>query len=129
MKNIILILFCLFSVASFAQQKGIVTNIEKEPLVSAEVYLHPLGILTNTDINGEFNFNIDLPPKSVLVFSKEGYQTFSYQTDNTESKISITLQKLHVLHPKTTDEQRNSRSCAGRACRAHACPTDKSTPK
>ena len=96
MKNIILILFCLFSVASFAQQKGIVTNIEKEPLVLAEVYLHPLGILTNTDINGEFNFNIDLPPKSVLVFSKEGYQTFSYQTDNTESKISITLQKLHV---------------------------------
>ena len=41
------------------------------------VYFYPLGILTQTDSNGEFNLNIDLPPKSVLVFSKEGYQTFS----------------------------------------------------
>ncbi|MGB2364320.1 MAG: TonB-dependent receptor [Flavobacteriales bacterium] len=96
MKNIILILFCLFSVVSFAQQKGVVTNIEKEPLAMAEVYLYPLGILTQTDSNGEFNLNIDLPPKSVLVFSKEGYQTFSYQTDNNEPSINITLQRLHV---------------------------------
>lgn len=96
MKNIILILFCLFSVVSFAQQKGVVINIEKEPLAMAEVYLHPLGIHTQTDSSGEFNLNIDLPPKSVLVFSKEGYQTFSYQIDNTDSTISITLKKLHV---------------------------------
>ena len=96
MKNIILILFCFFSVVSFAQQKGVVINIEKEPLAMAEVYLYPLGIHTQTDSNGEFNLNIDLPPKSVLVFSKEGYQTFSYQIDNTNSTISITLKKLHV---------------------------------
>tara|TARA_B100001057_G_scaffold315269_1_gene315374 strand:- start:3390 stop:5576 length:2187 start_codon:yes stop_codon:yes gene_type:complete len=96
MKNIILILFCLFSVISFAQHKGVVINIEKEPLAMAEVYLYPLGIHTETDSNGEFYLNIDLPPKSVLVFSKEGYQTFSYQIDNTNSTISITLKKLHV---------------------------------
>ena len=96
MKNIILILFCLFSVVSFAQQKGVVTNIEKEPLAMAEVYLYPLGILTQTDSNGEFNLNIDIPPKAVLVFSKEGYQTFSYQTDNNNPSINITLQHLHV---------------------------------
>ena len=96
MKNIILILFCLFSVVSFAQQKGVVTNIEKEPLAMVEVYIYPLGILTQTDSNGEFNLNIDLPPKSVLVFSKEGYQTFSYQFDSAEPTISITLKELHV---------------------------------
>ena len=96
MKNIILILFCFLTIVSFAQQNGLVTNIEKEPLAFAEVYLHPLGILTHTDINGEFNLNIDLPPKSVIVFSKEGYQTFSYQSDSTESTISITLKELHV---------------------------------
>ena len=75
-KNIILILFCLLSIISFAQQKGVVTNIEKEPLAMAEVYLHPLGILTQTDSNGEFNLNVALPPKSVLVFLKKAIKHF-----------------------------------------------------
>ena len=96
MKNIIFILFCLLSIISFAQQKGVVTNVEKKPIAMAEVYLYPLGILTNTDSNGEFNLNVALPPKSVLVFSKEGYQTFAYQFDSAEPTISITLKKLHV---------------------------------
>ena len=47
MKNIILILFCLFSVVSFAQQKGVVTNIEKEPLAMGSLSLSLRNPYTN----------------------------------------------------------------------------------
>ena len=86
MKKIIVIFFCLFSIFSFAQQSFVVTNIQDEPLANVDVYIYPLAVITQTDDNGILDIDIELPQKSILVFSKEGYETFSFNFE----KVMIT---------------------------------------
>ena len=96
MKKIIVIFFCLSSIFSFAQQKFVVTNIQDKPLANTDVYIYPLAVTTQTDDNGILDIDIELPPKSILVFSKEGYETFSFNFEKSNDNIRITLQKLHI---------------------------------
>ena len=96
MKKIIVIFFCLSSIFSFAQQKFVVTNIQDKPLANTDVYIYPLAVTTQTDRNGILDIDIELPPKSILVFSKEGYETFSFNFEKSNDNIRITLQKLHI---------------------------------
>ena len=96
MKNIFLILFCLISFSSFSQINGFVTNIDKEALANTEIYIHPLAILTKTNTNGQFDIRTKLPSNTILIFSKDGYQTYSHVYDNSSKNINIVLKELHV---------------------------------
>ena len=96
MKNIIAIFFSLISIVSYAQQRFLVTNIQDEPLANVDVYIYPIAVITQTDDNGILDVDIALPQKSILVFSKEGYKTFSFNFDKSNDNISIALQKLHI---------------------------------
>ncbi len=96
MKNIVVIFFSLISIVCYAQKKVVVTNMQDEPLANVDVYIHPLAVITQTDDNGILDINIELPQKSILVFSKEGYKTFSYNFEKSNDNIIVTLQKLHI---------------------------------
>ena len=96
MKKIIVIFFFLFSIFSFAQQSFVVTNIQDEPLANVDVYIYPLAVITQTDDNGILDIDIELPQKSILVFSKEGYETFSFNFEKSNDNTRVTLQKLHI---------------------------------
>ncbi len=96
MKKIIVIFFCLFSIFSFAQQRFVVTNTQDEPLANVDVYIYPVAVITQTDDNGILDIDIALPQNSILVFSKEGYKTFSFNFEKGNENIRIALQKLHI---------------------------------
>lgn len=89
--NILLILFFLLSLSSFAQKKtvtGIVNDQSGEALIGVNVKEKGTNNGTITDMNGQFSINVS-GNKSVLVFSYIGYLSQEISVSNNNIKIKM----------------------------------------
>ncbi len=103
MKRILLFVLCFVTVASVKAQKakltGKVSNVKNELLVGVTVTLKSeKNIVSKTDIEGRFNFNIDINKAYNLDLSYVGYKTKSIEitpakTNNEEVVIDILLEE------------------------------------
>lgn len=87
--------FFLFATTVFAQQpsltvKGIVKDESGEPLIGVNVSAKGTTIGVITDINGQYN--LEIPPKSTLLFSYIGYVSQEITVIN-QKLINITLKE------------------------------------
>ena len=96
MKNITLFILFFLPVLLMGQQKGQVLNSNNETLSKADVLFVPLGVILQTDSSGQFNLESSLPPNAIILVSKEGYQTQSFQSSTENDFVTIIMQKLHV---------------------------------
>ncbi len=103
MKRILLFILCFVTIASAQAQKakltGKVTNVKNELLVGVTVTLKSdKNLVSKTDIEGRFSFNIDINKAYNLDLSYVGYKTKSVEitpakTSNEEVVIDVLLEE------------------------------------
>lgn len=97
MKKIALFIsLVLVSTNVFAQLSGIVLDADNNAISMVDVLFVPLGVLVQTDTDGQFNLGSELPSNSLILISKEGYETLSYTYSNEEKFLTLNLEKLHI---------------------------------
>ena len=79
----------------FAQTKGLVLDSENIPIDNASIYLVDQKILLNTNENGIFLVDQEIPHNSIVYFHKLGYSSklVKYQKD---LQFKVILEKLHI---------------------------------
>lgn len=92
---IVYILLLVFSYAVKAQEtveiSGVVTDVNKEPLIGVNVYVAEVpGLGTVTDING--NYRITIPAFSRLTFSYIGFEKVEVQITN-QKVVNIVMEE------------------------------------
>lgn len=73
------------------QIKGVVTDINGDPIIGASVFVKGTSVGTTTDISGKFTLTIF--ERTTLVISYIGYQTEELNLDNNNDDFSITLKE------------------------------------
>ena len=113
MKRISLVILIIFSAvlanAQRAKLSGKVTNNKNETLVAVTVSLKSdRTVVSKTDVEGRYNFNIDINKDYTLVFNYVGYKekSVSVRATSTEELVSDVL--LEEAGKKLTDVVVNS---------------------
>ncbi|WP_395043785.1 DUF5686 and carboxypeptidase regulatory-like domain-containing protein [Flavobacterium sp.] len=75
MKKITSLLFLLFSIISFAQIKGTVSDSKGAPIAFANIYVKDTYISTTSNEQGKYELNIKTPGTYVILFQYLGYKT------------------------------------------------------
>lgn len=75
MKKAILILILFFSISSFAQVKGTVTDSKGKPIAFANIYVKDTYISTTSNEQGKYELNIKIPGTYVILYKYLGYKT------------------------------------------------------
>ncbi|MDH6343093.1 TonB-linked SusC/RagA family outer membrane protein [Parabacteroides sp. PM6-13] len=101
--GLLLLLFCLFSMQAFAQNRtirGTIIDAAGEPVIGANVQVKGLTIGSITDVNGEFTF--EAPQSGTLVISYIGYKTQELPLGQNNYNITLledseTLEEVVVI--------------------------------
>ena len=96
MKKAILILILFFSISSFAQVKGTVTDSKGKPIAFANIYVKDTYISTTSNEQGKYELNIKIPGTYVILYKYLGYKT--------EKKV-VEFDKLALLVDATLQEE------------------------
>ena len=75
MKKITSLLFLLFSIATFAQIKGTITDTNGKPIAFANIYVKDTYISTTSNEQGKYELNLKTPGTYVVLFQFLGYKT------------------------------------------------------
>ena len=75
MKKIGTLLFLIFSVISFSQVKGVVSDSQGKPIPFANVYVKDTYISTTTNDQGKYELNIKAPGTYIILYKYLGYKT------------------------------------------------------
>ena len=75
MKKITSLLFLLFSVISFAQIKGTVSDSKGAPIAFANIYVKDTYTSTTSNEQGKYELNIKTPGTYIILFQYLGYKT------------------------------------------------------
>ena len=108
MKRISLVILIIFSAifanAQRAKLSGKVTNNKNEALASVTVSLKSdKTIVSKTDVEGRYNFNIDINKEYTLVFNYVGYKEKSISVNATSTEELISDVLLEESGKKLTD--------------------------
>ena len=96
MKNYILLAFLFFSISTFAQIKGTITDEKGSPLAFVSVFEENTYSGTTSNELGQYQLNVKEPGKNKIVFQYMGYKT---------QKIAISSgSKAAVLDVKMAEE-------------------------
>ncbi|SDS36550.1 TonB-dependent receptor [Gramella sp. MAR_2010_147] len=93
-RQFFVLLFCLFTVSLWAQQKEITGDVFDEdglPLPGVTVMVQNTSNGTVTDFDGHFELSVPDAGETILVFSSLGFQTQEVKLGN-QSQFQITLQ-------------------------------------
>lgn len=96
MKKAILILILFFSISSFTQVKGTVTDSKGKPIAFANIYVKDTYISTTSNEQGKYELNIKIPGTYVILYKYLGYKT--------EKKV-VEFDKLALLVDATLQEE------------------------
>ncbi|MCB9202934.1 MAG: TonB-dependent receptor [Flavobacteriales bacterium] len=89
------VLFLFFPLFAFSQQliRGVVIDgFTKEKLKNVEVYDAKKGLLTTTNLNGEFSFSIN--SSAELVFISDKHETLNLNIDDKTQELKVELVPL-----------------------------------
>jgi len=75
MKNIYALIFGLFSIISFGQIKGTVTDANNEPLAFVSIYIENTYTGTTTNENGKYELMYSGNKKITIIYQYLGYKT------------------------------------------------------
>tara|TARA_B100001142_G_scaffold317436_2_gene358377 strand:- start:1455 stop:3683 length:2229 start_codon:yes stop_codon:yes gene_type:complete len=77
------------------QTQGVVYSSDNTVIENASIFLTDQKILLNTNKDGIFSTNIDIPNNSIIRFYKHGYASkiISYQKGG---RLKVVLEKLHI---------------------------------
>ena len=98
MKKIITLLFLFFSVLSFAQIKGTLTDSKGNPIPFANIYVKDTYISTTTNEQGKYTLNLKTEGSFVILFQYLGYKTEKkvIQYNNTAQVIDVVLNEEDI---------------------------------
>ncbi len=96
--------------------QGVVYDEDNYPLPGVNVYLKGSSVGTITDMDGRYEFPVELSEGDVLVFSYIGFETLEYKVKN-EEKLEVNMHMMYydimgevsvdeVYAPKTTSFNR-----------------------
>ena len=77
------------------QTQGVVYSSDNTVIENASIFLTDQKLLLNTNKDGVFSTNIDIPNNSIIHFYKHGYASkiILYQTGD---ELKVVLEKLHI---------------------------------
>lgn len=75
MKKITSLFLLLFSIVSFAQIKGTITDTKGNPMPFVNIYLQDTYTSTTSNEQGKYELNVKTPGKHVVLFQFLGYKT------------------------------------------------------
>ena len=98
MKKAILILILFFSISSFAQVKGTVTDSKGKPIAFANIYVKDTYISTTSNEQGKYELNIKIPGTYVILYKYLGYKTEKkvVEFDKVAVSLDATLQEEEI---------------------------------
>lgn len=101
----IVVLLMLLGNVIFAQKETIVSGTVRdaesgEPLAGATIIVKGKVLGTSTDLDGNFNFGITLPPPFVLVFSSVGYEIREYEVIRENQVLNVNLRPQALIEPE-----------------------------
>ena len=85
----------IFPFYCFAQISGTVKNNDNQPLSGVDVLITSTSVLIQTDSQGNFTLNYDIPSNTLIYFSKEMYEGKSLIYKKGDN-ISVQLEKLYI---------------------------------
>ncbi len=96
MKLKFLIIYFFVSISLFSQTRGIVVNMNGEPIEDVSVYIADQDIITYTNEYGEFSFSNTSPINSFFEFQKLGYSTKLHKYLGGEIKIFLAMNHVEL---------------------------------
>lgn len=97
----LLLIFSLFSVLSFAQNKTITGVIKDkksgETLISASVIVKGTTTGVQTDPSGKFSIELDLTEPKTLIVSYLGYQQFEIPVDKSTTNVTVEMETINMV--------------------------------
>ena len=93
MKKITSILLLLFSILSFSQIKGTVTDSNGKPMSFVNIYVKDTYISTTSNEQGKYELNLKLEGTYVILYQYLGYKTEKkvVETRKTSQTVDVTL--------------------------------------
>lgn len=104
-KTLLTALFCIISFSSFSQIKGLVTDINNNPLASVNIFIENTFTGTTTNEAGMYELNLKSLGEHVVVFQYLGYKTikkpininsFPYELNVTLNEEEISLNEVVI---------------------------------
>ncbi|HNP34114.1 MAG TPA: carboxypeptidase-like regulatory domain-containing protein, partial [Flavobacterium sp.] len=99
MKNTFTLVLCLFSVFSFAQIRGRVTDEKGNPLPFVNIFEENTYNSTTSNDQGKFELNIKIPGNHIILFQYLGYKTgkqIVQLTNNIPATVDVVLQEENI---------------------------------
>ncbi|WP_298393959.1 DUF5686 and carboxypeptidase regulatory-like domain-containing protein [Flavobacterium sp.] len=93
MKKITSLLLLLFSILSFAQIKGTVTDVSGKPMAFVNIYVKDTYISTTSNDQGKYELNLKTTGSYVILFQYLGYKTEKkvVEVSKTAQVVDVTL--------------------------------------
>ncbi|GAB5554501.1 MAG: TonB-dependent receptor [Saprospiraceae bacterium] len=92
--NIILILLCTNVAIAQNILKGVVTDSEGEPLISATILVKETGTGIVTDLDGRFELKLDVALPTIIEVSYTGFNPKEIEITSFDEELSITLEEF-----------------------------------
>ena len=89
-------IFFLFSILLFSQTRGVVVDMNGDPIEDVIVFIVDQDIITYTNEYGEFFFSNSSPINSFFEFQKFGYSTKSHKYLGGEMTISLEMNHIEL---------------------------------
>ena len=100
MKKITLLLSLLFSITTFSQIKGTITDIKGKPIAFANIYIKDTYISTTSNEQGKYELNLKTEGTYVILFQYLGYKTEKkvVEVSKIAQNVDITLveEEIHL---------------------------------
>jgi hypothetical protein len=98
MKKIILLLLLLFSITTFSQIKGTVTDYKGKPIAFANIYVKDTYISTTSNEQGKYEINLKIEGTYIILFQYLGYKTEKkiVEVSKTALTVDITLEEEEI---------------------------------
>jgi len=100
MKKITLLLLLLFSITTFSQIKGTITDIKGKPIAFANIYIKDTYISTTSNEQGKYELNLKTEGTYVILFQYLGYKTEKkvVEVSKIAQNVDITLveEEIHL---------------------------------
>lgn len=98
MKNILALSLLLFSIATYSQIKGIVTDDKGNPLPFVNIFEENTYNGTTSNEKGKFELNIKNPGNHIIMFQYLGYKTLKKNivTENNTAPLTIILMEENI---------------------------------
>ncbi len=98
MKKISTFLFLLFSVISFSQVRGVVSDPNGKPIAFANVYVKDTYISTTTNDQGRYELSIKSPGTYIIIYKYLGFKTGKkvVKYDKVALNVDVNLQEEEI---------------------------------